>query len=68
MIKVDGSDPNDSMIRLRGDRNLVLNELRVLTKYSIQILGPVALEAINDGAKEALEELEAEEHDKDIRS
>ena len=39
MIKIDGSDPNDSIILIRGDKNLVLNELRVLTKYSIEILG-----------------------------
>lgn len=62
MIKIDGSDPNDSMILIRGDKNLVLNELRVLTKYSIKILGTVALDAINDGATEFLEEVGGE-HD-----
>lgn len=68
MIKVDGSDPNNSLMLLQGDRNLVLNELRCLTRYSIMVLGDVALEAINDGVEEVLQELVANKHDKDIRS
>ena len=62
MIKVDCSGENQGLIEMRGTNNLVLNELRCLTIYAIKLLGPVALDAINDGATEFLEELGGE-HD-----
>ena len=68
MIKVDCSDNNVGNIDFRGDKNLVLNELRYMTRYAVLILGDTALEAINDGLEEALEDLKRRKHDKDIRS
>ncbi len=68
MIKVDCSDKNVGAIEIRGDKNLVLNELRYMTGYAVLLLGDTALEAINDGLEEALEDLKRRKHDKDIRS
>lgn len=68
MIKVDCSDVNFGTIELRGDKNIVLNELKYLTKYSTMVMGDVALDAINDGIEEMLAELKEAKHDKDNRS
>ncbi len=57
MIKVDLSGGNSGFIEIRGDKNLVLNELRYLTRYSIMVMGDVALDAVNDGVEEVLAEL-----------
>ena len=68
MIKVDCSGDNYGQIEIRGDKNLTLNELRYMVRYSIMVMGDVALEAINDGVEEVLQELEDNKHDKDNRS
>ena len=68
MIKVDCSGDNYGLIEIRGDKNLTLNELRYMVRYSIMVMGDVALEAISDGVHEVLEELEVNKHDKDNRS
>lgn len=68
MIKVDCSDGNYGTFEMIGDKNIVLNELRHLTKYSIMVMGDVALEAINDGIEEVLAELKEAKHDKDNRT
>lgn len=68
MIKVDCSDVNFGTIELRGNKNKVLNELRYLTRYSIMVMGDVALDAINDGIEEVLAELKEAKHDKDNRT
>ncbi len=56
MIKVDCSGENQGLIEIRGDKNLTLNELRYIIKYSIMIMGDVALEAISDGINEGLDD------------
>lgn len=68
MIKVDCSGGNSGLIEIRGDKNLTLNELRYLIKYSVMLMGDVALEAISDGINEGLEELMEGKHDKDNRT
>lgn len=68
MIKSDFSDKNFGSIEMVGDRNIILNELRYLTKYSIMVMGDVALDAINDGIEEVLAELKEAKHDKDNRT
>lgn len=68
MIRVDCSNENTGLIELRGDKNLVLNELRYLTRYSIMVMGDVALYAINDGIEEVLAELKEAKHGKDNRT
>lgn len=68
VIRVDCSGENAGLIELRGNKNLVLNELRYLTRYSIMVMGDVALEAVNDGVEEVLAELKEAKHDKDNRN
>lgn len=68
MIKSDCSNKNFGSIEMVGDRNIILNELRYLTEYSIMVMGDVALDAINDGIEEVLAELKESKHDKDNRT
>ena len=68
MIKVDCSGKNYGLIEIRGDKNLTLNELRYMIRYSVMIMGDVALEAISDGINDGLEELTGGKYDKDNRN
>ena len=65
MIKVDLDGFNEStpgettsgQMMLKGDTNQVLNEVAALVKYVIIILKEPAIQAIEDGISEAMEEL-----------
>ena len=65
MIRVDLDDFNEStpgeltsgQMMLKGDPNKVLNEIAVLVKYAIILLKEPAIQAIEDGISQAMEEL-----------
>lgn len=65
MIKVDLDGFNESTLgepisgqmMLQGDPNKVLNEVAALVKYVIIILKEPAIQAIEDGISQAMEEL-----------
>lgn len=67
MIKIDCNKDNTGSVMFRGDPNMVLNEIRYIVRYSILVLGPEAVDAINDGLSDVVEELEAK-HDKGNRT
>ena len=65
MIKVDLDGFNESTpgeltsgtMLLKGDPSKVLNEVAALVKYAIIVLKEPAIQAIEDGISQALEEL-----------
>ncbi len=65
MIKVDLDGFNESTageltsgtMMLQGDLNKVLNEVAALVKYAIIVLKEPAIQAIEDGICQAMEEL-----------
>lgn len=65
MIKIDldgfnGSTPGEltsGQMMLKGDPNKVLNEVAALVKYVIIVLKEPAIQAIEDGISQAMEEL-----------
>lgn len=66
MIKVDldefkkgtYGEPTSGQMILQGDPNKVLNEVAALVKYAIILLREPAIQAIEDGISQAMEELD----------